>query len=120
MDVNVELLAEHRVVVAVSGPLDLATAPDLARVLRTEAPGRDVIVDLSAATFIDSTGLAVLLNASRRCVGRGNHMLVACPYGDVFRMFELAALLETLRVVDTVADAVAGLDAAQRGPFRSV
>lgn len=118
MKVRTDNLGPHRVVVSPSGPLDLATAPALAEVLRAEAPGRDVIVDLGDATFIDSTGLAVLLNASRRSVARGNHLLVVCPFGDVYRMLELAALLDTLRVVDTVAEALAALEGADRGPFR--
>lgn len=119
MKVRIELLDPHRVVVSASGDVDLATAPELARVLRDEGPGRDVVVDLADATFIDSTGLAVLLNASRRSVSRGNHLLVVCPSGIVHRMLELAALLETLRVVDTVADAVAALERADGGPFRA-
>ncbi|MTD46353.1 anti-sigma factor antagonist [Conexibacter sp. W3-3-2] len=120
MHVRAEALRPDRVLVSASGPLDLATAPRLADVLRAESPGRNVIVDLSDATFIDSTGLAVLLNASRRAVARSTYLVVVCPQGPVLRMFELALLLETLRVVDSVAAALDALDATENGPYRAV
>jgi anti-sigma B factor antagonist len=50
------------VVVAVAGEVDMATAPKLAGALRMHTDC-DVTVDLSAVTFLDSTGFAVLIHA---------------------------------------------------------
>jgi hypothetical protein len=58
---------EH-VVVEVRGEIDLRTAPALGDQLDRafEDAAAAVIVDLSAATFLDSSGLNVLFNARRR------------------------------------------------------
>lgn len=53
--------------IAVEGELDLATAPDLKRLLNDVLDaGSRVAVDLSKTVFIDSTALSVLLDAGRR------------------------------------------------------
>jgi ABC-type transporter Mla MlaB component len=55
-------------VVAVGGEVDLGSAPVLRRVLdaaRSRAPRR-IVVDLSFVRFLDTAGLAVLLDAHRR------------------------------------------------------
>ena len=54
-------------VVSLSGELDLATAPKVATCVRelVEADFRSVKVDLTGVTFIDSTGLRTLVEASR-------------------------------------------------------
>jgi anti-sigma B factor antagonist len=54
-----------RVIVAVRGEVDLATADEVQRVLdelRSEG-WRDVVVDLREVEFLDSTGLSLLLTA---------------------------------------------------------
>jgi anti-anti-sigma factor len=51
-----------------SGELDLATAPDLEQHLRAleEGEGIRIVLDLSELAFMDSAGLAVILEAERR------------------------------------------------------
>jgi anti-anti-sigma factor len=78
----------------VDGELDMATAPELAEAL---GPWRDgqrsdpvLRVDLSGLTFIDSSGLRVLLEL---CMSPGCHQLVLCaPTAQVRRVFELVDL----------------------------
>jgi anti-sigma B factor antagonist len=57
-----------RVVIAVAGEVDMATAPQLAHCLLGHT-GTDVVVDLSEVTFMDSTGMTALVqgyNAARK------------------------------------------------------
>jgi anti-anti-sigma factor len=58
----------RRHTIGLSGELDLATAPDVADELeRVEATAVDIVVlDLSGLTFIDSTGIRLVLAAHRR------------------------------------------------------
>ena len=57
--------------IAVSGEIDVATAPQLRECLhRVVAQGEaTVILDLLGVTFLDSTALGVLVGALKRCRG---------------------------------------------------
>jgi anti-sigma B factor antagonist len=89
------------ITVAVEGELDLLTAPKLAAhiaALLRDEPG-DVILDLTPTQFIDSAGVAILLNVQRRLERRGRCLRVICDDGPVRRVIEVARLEETLGVV---------------------
>jgi anti-anti-sigma factor len=68
-----------RNVVRVDGEVDAATAPDLRRALRAAgADDADVTVDLSHATFVDSSCLGVLLAAAGEAEREGHRLEVLC------------------------------------------
>jgi anti-sigma B factor antagonist len=98
--------------VTVSGELDMASALGLAGPLTDIAHDGDgsVVIDLSGLSFMDSTGMSVLLNARRRLTRQGRGMLVICPAGPVMRVFELTSMVETLRVHPSREAAMAALD----------
>jgi anti-sigma B factor antagonist len=87
-----------RTVVAVRGEVDALTTPQFGTEVGEVVRGAttDVVVDLSDSTFIDSTGLHVLLNAQRRLTRKGCRLSVVCGTSPVRRAFELARLTETL------------------------
>jgi anti-sigma B factor antagonist len=58
-------------IVTVAGDVDLATSPDLQQALDTITEG-DVHLDLGGVDFMDSTGLRVLLGASKAAAERGS------------------------------------------------
>jgi anti-sigma B factor antagonist len=98
--------------IAVRGELDLATAPRLCVAIsaaRTRG-ARRVLVDLSATTFCDSTGLRALIGEDRELQVCGGRMSIVCPSNDgpVSRLFELTGAHELLAVRDS---ADAALDA---------
>jgi anti-sigma B factor antagonist len=101
-------------VVAVTGEIDISSAPRLISGLN-EAVGDcelPVVVDLSSVDFMDSTGLALLLNAHRRLSRRGKGFAVVCGDGPVRRVFTITDMVEVLRVRGDVDDARrAALDA---------
>ena len=86
-----ERLADETRVVSVAGELDLYTAPEFERALQLNgcADGQ-VVIDLSACTFIDSTGLGILVRADRQ-IGR-NALLIVANGRAVLRAFELSGL----------------------------
>ena len=67
-DVKTEKLSDGQYVISLSGEVDLYTAPEFKQQLLEviEQGGRDVIVDLSNTTFIDSTTLGVLVGGVKR------------------------------------------------------
>ncbi|HEX2358184.1 MAG TPA: STAS domain-containing protein [Solirubrobacterales bacterium] len=101
-------------VLVVSGEHDLNTAGDLrARLDELLAAGEPVIVDLSAATFVDSSILGVVLDARRRAEEAGLGFAVAQSDGAeaVARVLEITGLREELPVHgsrDAAGEAIAG------------
>lgn len=87
-------------VLMVEGEIDVATAPRLLAALNdavAEAVG-SVIIDLTSVDFMDSTGLALLINAHRRLSRQRKGFAVVCPDGPLWRVFELTDMLDMLRV----------------------
>jgi len=87
--------------VMVEGELDIATAPRLITILNgaVQEALRSLVVDLSDVDFMDSTGLALLINAHRRLSRRSKGFAVVCPPGPLRRVFEVTDMVETLQVV---------------------
>jgi anti-sigma B factor antagonist len=92
----------------VEGELDIATAPRMIAALN-EAFAKmttPLVVDLSGVDFLDSTGLALLMNANRRVRRGGLGFAIVCPGGPVSRVFEIADMVETLAVCPDRASAL--------------
>jgi anti-sigma B factor antagonist len=87
-------------VLMVEGELDVATAPRLITVLNgaVQEALRSLVVDISRVDFMDSTGLALLINAHRRLTRRRKGFAVVCPPGPLRRVFEVTDMVETLHV----------------------
>jgi anti-sigma B factor antagonist len=90
-------------VVAVSGELDLLTAPRLMAELDDVVRQRtgDVVVDLSETAFMDSFGIHVLVSAHHRLARQSRQFAVICGQSPVRRTLELTHLIEPLSVVET-------------------
>jgi anti-anti-sigma factor len=86
-----------RVIVAPHGELDLATTPDLADELDgLVARGfRAIVVDMRRTTFIDSSGVHLLVRQTAR--PDAVISVIAGPQ-RVRRVFDIAGVWETLRV----------------------
>jgi anti-sigma B factor antagonist len=84
----------------VEGELDIATAPRLLSVLNKAVQEvlHSLVVDLSDCGFMDSTGLALLINAHRRLARRSKGFAVVCPPGPLRRVFEVTDMVDTLNV----------------------
>jgi len=100
--------------VAVSGEIDLFTAPEFKQ--RMSAPidaGRSqLVVDLSATTFIDSSSLGVLIGAHRRLKLRGGSLVVVSTSDAITKTFKITGLDGVFTVAPTVEAALAGGPAA--------
>jgi anti-anti-sigma factor len=84
--------------VAVSGELDVATAPLLAaRLMEAEAGEASLIVlDLSGVSFMDSTGLHVILSAHARSQQNGGRLRLTKGPEQVQRLLELCGAHDRL------------------------
>lgn len=111
IDLEVEIASHDPwTIVRVTGEIDLFTAPKLREQLLTaagEGEPPDLLVDLTQVTFMDSTGLGVLIGALRRSNERDGHMALACAQGPVLRVIELTRLNEVFSLFSSVDDALA-------------
>ncbi|MEZ0073710.1 anti-sigma B factor antagonist [Planotetraspora sp. GP83] len=102
-------------VMAVSGEIDLYTAPRLqsefTRLLET-GPDR-VVIDMSGVEFCDSTGMNVLLSALKRLRERGGSLEVAAPRPAVRKILQVTGLDSVFTVHEAVPADV--LTAEQQG-----
>jgi anti-anti-sigma factor len=96
---------EHdaRRVVTARGELDLATAPQLESVLLPPLrEGGTVVLDLRALSFMDSTGVRVIVAAHHAAEEHSGRLaVVRCPpEGPVGRVLEISGLDTVLDLVD--------------------
>jgi anti-sigma B factor antagonist len=89
-------------VVAAAGEIDIATAPRLhADIKQAFASGAHALrIDLSAITFMDSSGLHVLIDAARRAEALDCELTIACAPPNVRRMIEIAGFGDLLPLSD--------------------
>jgi anti-sigma B factor antagonist len=90
------------VVVVARGELDLGSADDLRAVLRgPEAQANTVVLDLRGVTFIDSSGLSVIVGHNRRAEADGFRFAIAVGGArTVERVFDLSGLRDALPLID--------------------
>lgn len=100
-------------VVSPEGEIDAVTAPQLGRrLLGLADEGKTgVVVDLSKVTFMDSTGLGVLLNALRALASRDGKLVLVCPNERVLRPFKVTGLIDRMPIFSSREAALGGLSA---------
>src|ERR1700729_3662851 len=93
---------EERLVLALHGELDIASAPALAQQLHhTEAIGVGrAVIDLSGLAFCDASGLHVLLDAQRRLWENHQQLFLRGVPKVVQRLLELSGTLSRFRFDD--------------------
>ncbi|WP_448630333.1 STAS domain-containing protein [Cellulomonas soli] len=97
-----------RAVVMVSGEIDVSSADALRDGLRALVDeGRtDLVVDLSGVSFMDSTGLGVLVGTLKRVRLAGGRLELVVAGDRLGRLFELTALDQVFSLHPTLADAL--------------
>lgn len=105
------LLGEGRGIVALSGEVDLYTAPrfkdDLVGIINEGA--RDVIIDLAKVTFIDSTALGVIISGVKRLHEVGGRLFIVAATRPVAKILAITGLDKVLSIYPTRDDALAAL-----------
>ena len=78
----------------VGGELDMSVAPELRDAIERahEQQVKCMVIELSEATFIDSTSIGVLVGAHRRLEAAGGSLAIVCANRNVRQTFEIAGL----------------------------
>ena len=90
------------------GEIDVATSPDLQEML-VELVGRGpelLIVNLTDVSFIDSTGLGVLVGAVRDVRAAGGELRLVVTQPHIIKLLELTGLDEVFTILSNTKDAV--------------
>jgi anti-sigma B factor antagonist len=119
MEISTDDLGGGVATVGVAGEVDLYTAPALKQALSDTIDGgaRSVLVDLSRATFIDSTTLGVLMGAVKRLRPAGGELAIACNDPNIRKIFEITLLDRIFNIFDLPAQ---GIEHLQAGANASV
>ncbi len=98
-----------RQVVALSGDVDLASSPVARRVLLEAVDrGGGVLVDLSGVGYLDSSGVASLVEAFQRSRKRGTGFGLVCVNETAQRVLRLARLDRIFEIYGTLEEALGG------------
>jgi anti-anti-sigma factor len=87
---------DGRQVVTPEGELDLITAPLLEQRLIEVLPGLETVLDLSRVSFIDSTGIALLVSISATAREHGWRLELRQASTQVDRLIALTGVAELL------------------------
>ena len=96
---RVEVASEgDTALIRVRGELDLHGCPHLEQALidADTGPAARIVLDLEELTFIDGSGLEVLVAASRRSSANGGRLRITTGKGEVPRILHLVALDQVL------------------------
>ena len=89
----------HRV--AAVGELDIATVDALERALLEveDSDAELIVLDLSGLSFIDSTGLRLVLDLNDRCGGETDRLRVVAGAPAVERLLDIVGLRDQLPLI---------------------
>ena len=108
-DIKTEQLGEDAYLISLSGEVDLYTAPDFKQqLLQVIGDGaRQVIVDFSQTTFIDSTTLGVLVGGVKRLRLNEGRLSLVCSDRNITKIFEITGLDRVFTIYPTREEALA-------------
>jgi anti-sigma B factor antagonist len=111
-DIQTEQLGDDAYVISLSGEVDLYTAPEFKQQLLEVVGqgGKEVVVDLSKTTFIDSTTLGVLVGGVKRLRPNGGQLTLVCNDRNITKIFEITGLDKVFPIYATRAEAVENLE----------
>jgi len=99
-------LSNGWVAIAVEGEVDLATVEDLQTAIDQVLAdsGDHLVVDLTSSSFMDSTGLKVLVMSHRKFDDVGRSFAIAVDGGPISRLIDLSGVDKTIRTVPSVEE----------------
>ena len=117
-DIETEHLGDQTHVISLTGEVDLYTAPDFKQeLLQVIADGgRNVIVDFTKTTFIDSTTLGVLVGGVKRLRTNDGQLSLVCSDRNMTKIFEITGLDRVFTIYPTRDEALAKVGSASTPP----
>jgi anti-sigma B factor antagonist len=113
-NIKTEQLDDKSYVIALAGEVDLYTAPEFKQqLLDVIAKGaKDVVVDFSDTTFIDSTTLGVLVGGVKRLRSGDGQLSLVCNDRNITKIFEITGLDRVFTIHGTREEALSAIGSA--------
>jgi anti-sigma B factor antagonist len=110
-DINTDRLGDDSYVISLAGEVDLYTAPEFKQQLLEVIAqgGKNVVVDFSSTTFIDSTTLGVLVGGVKRLRTNDGQLTLVCNDRNITKIFEITGLDRVFTIYPTRDEAVSKL-----------
>jgi anti-sigma B factor antagonist len=117
-DIKTEQLGDDAYVISLAGEVDLYTAPEFKQQLLEVIGqgGKQVIVDFSNTTFIDSTTLGVLVGGVKRLRTNEGQLSLVCSDRNITKIFEITGLDRVFTIYPTRDEAVSNVNSADKPP----
>jgi anti-sigma B factor antagonist len=117
-DIKTERLEDDAYVIALAGEVDLYTAPEFKQQLLDVIAqgGRQVVVDFTDTTFIDSTTLGVLVGGVKRLRTNDGQLSLVCTDRNITKIFEITGLDRVFTIYASREEAISMLSSSSRPP----
>ena len=95
-----------RYLITVSGEVDLATSPelDVAIIAAIDSGATSVVIDLTDVSFMDSSGLGVIVRALKRCREAENDLDLVITNERVLKVFGITGLDQVIPIHASIQD----------------
>ena len=89
----------------VNGEINISTSPDLRKLFEKE-PRKKIVIDFEKVAYIDSSGLATLVEVLKRSRTQGGSLGLATMSDKVKSLFEITKLDKLFSIFQNTKDAV--------------
>jgi anti-sigma B factor antagonist len=115
-DVKTDKVDDATYVISLTGEVDLYTAPEFKQQLLEVIGegGKDIVVDFSDTTFIDSTTLGVLVGGVKRLRAQEGRLSLVCSDRNITKIFEITGLDRVFTIYPTRDEALAKTGASSQ------
>ena len=113
---NVEIATQKSdagFLMSLTGDVDMNSSPDVRSTigeLFRQGSGRALLINLSGVRYMDSSGIATLVEAMQNCMKKGMKLRLVEPSPSVRDVFEMARLASIFEIVPDANDALKGLE----------
>ena len=117
-DIKTEQLGDDAYVISLAGEVDLYTAPEFKQQLLEVIGqgGKQVVVDFTNTTFIDSTTLGVLVGGVKRLRTNEGQLSLICSDRNITKIFEITGLDRVFTIYPTRDEALSDVKSADKPP----
>jgi anti-sigma B factor antagonist len=114
-DIETEQLSSEAYLISLSGEVDLYTAPEFKQQLLDVIGqgGKEVVLDFTNTTFIDSTTLGELVGGVKRLRMNDGRLSLVCSDRNITKIFEITGLDNSFEIYATRDEAISAMGVPQ-------
>ena len=100
MDINFQLLNNERLIVNISGKINIENASDIEEIIKSKLENiKELVLDFTEVTYISSAGLRIVLSLQKTINGQNGKMYIKNANKDVLNVFEISGFKNFLNII---------------------